>query len=247
MVRFDTYKASAYLVWQLQHSGAIIQEDGGDIIQVRLPAGVTIRIHLIESPIPVYEIRNTLAYNNASGIHTLFLLWCDLLLPLEGDLVEVQDWEMALNALYSERIYAYDVFGGEIFIFPVHYDRQGIYRHIRYGKTVSVRHLVGSVVDARAGSVRGRHYVAGFEERAQTHHQPPHPHAPSQAGALAEAYALLNLQADAEAGDVKTAYRRLARKLHPDVNKAIDATRQMQALNEAYRRIMDTFEDTDDL
>jgi len=42
---------------------------------------------------------------------------------------------------------------------------------------------------------------------------------------------------------VKTAYRNLARKIHPDVNKAPDATAQMQALNEAYRRLMATFED----
>ena len=33
---------------------------------------------------------------------------------------------------------------------------------------------------------------------------------------------------------IQAAYRRLARRLHPDVNRAPDATQRMQAVNEAY-------------
>lgn len=249
MVRFDTYKASAFLVWQLKHAGAIVQEDGGDIIQVRLPTGEIISIHLIESSIPVYEIKATLAYNDANRIHTLFLLWCDMLLPPEGDVVEEQDWEIALTALYGERIYAYDIYGGEIFIFPVHYDRHGQYRHIRYGKTVGMRQLFGGMVETPVNLVRGRHRVAGFAERTHQHHHQHTAHdstgAETASGMLAAAYALLGVPLDAEVEDVKTAFRRIARKIHPDVNRASDATRQMQELNEAYRRIMDAIDDED--
>lgn len=245
MVRLDTYKAGAFLVWQLKHAGAVVHEDGGDIIQVRIPSGEIISIHLIESSIPVYEIKSTLAYNDANQIHTLFLLWCDMLLPPEGDVVEEQDWEIALTALYGERIYAYDIYGGEMFIFPVHYDRHGPYRHIRYGKTVGMRQLFGGVVETLVGIVRGRHRVAGFTERA--HHQ--HQHAPGVPppglGPLVAAYDLLGLAPDAEVEDVKTAFRRIARRIHPDVNKASDATRQMQELNEAYRRIMQAIDDAE--
>jgi hypothetical protein len=243
VVRFDTYKASAFLVWQLKHAGAVIQEDGGDIIQVRIASGETIRIHLIESSIPVYEIKNTLADNDASGIHTLFLLWCDMLLPTEGHVVEKQDWEIALAALYGERIYAYDLYGSEMFIFPVHYDPHGAYHHIRYGKMVGARQLFGEMVETWVGTVRGRHRVAGFAERAHRSQQHMPPADRAGLDALAAAYALLGVRADAEPEDVKTAFRRIARKIHPDVNPSHDATRQMQALNEAYRRIMNAIDD----
>lgn len=250
VVRLDTYKAGAFLVWQLKHAGAVIHEDGGDIIHVGLPTGEEISIHIIESSIPAYEIKSTIAYNHANGVHTLFILWCDMLLPPEGHVVEVMEWEWPLLAVYGERVWAYDIFGGELFIFPVYYDRIGPYREIRYGTTVNMRHLVGGLVETSAPSIKGKWRVAWFAERAkQAHHsQTDDQHQPHPASAmpetLAACYIVLGVALDADAEDVKTAYRRMARKIHPDVNKASNATAHMQALNEAYRRIMQEFEDT---
>lgn len=252
VVRLDTYKASAYLVWQLKHAGAIVHEDGGDIIHVRVPSGDQVSIHLIESIIPAYEVRSTLAYNAANNQHTLFLLWADMLLPPEGHLIEVQDWEWALLALYGERIWAYAVYGGEVFVYPVHYDPYGPYREIRYGKTVSMRHLMGLTVETFSPYLKGKWQVAGFGERTQhahhRHHQPNDAHRDGTAPApmpdsMAACYVLLGVDIDAEPEDVKTAYRNLARKIHPDVNRAANATSQMQALNDAYRRIMEDFDE----
>ncbi len=251
VVRLDTYKASAWLVWQLKHSGATVHEDGGDIIHVGLPSGEAISIHLIESSIPPYEIKSTLAYNDANNQHTLFLMWADMLMPPEGHVVEVQPWEWTMLALYGDRIWSYDVFGGEVFIFPVHYDRHGQYREIRYGDTVSVKHLVGSMVETHFPDMMGKWRVAGFAERSHHQHYQTagngHRSASiPQPGSLAAAFILLGLDAEGlEAEDVKTAFRRIARKIHPDVNRAADATKQMQALNEAYQKIMATFEDKD--
>ena len=56
-------------------------------------------------------------------------------------------------------------------------------------------------------------------------------------------YNILGVKKDAKADDIKKSYRRLARKFHPDVNSAKDATQQMQALNEAYQKIMDQFDE----
>lgn len=248
MVRLDTYKAGAFLVWQLKHAGAVIYEDGGDIIHVGLPTGEAISIHIIESSIPAYEIKSTMAYNDANGVYTLFILWCDMLLPPEGYVVEVVDWEWPLLALYGDKVWAYDIFGGELFIFPVYYDRIGPYREIRYGSTVNMRHLVGGMVETTAASITGRWRVAWFAERSQ-HKQQPANGQPQQdvrsamPETLAACYSVLRVALDADADDVKTAYRKLARKIHPDVNKATNATAQMQAINEAYRRIMEEFED----
>jgi hypothetical protein len=249
VVRLDTYKASAFLVWQLKLSGTTIHEDGGDIIHVGLPTGEEISIHLIESSIQGYEIKGTVAYNHANNVHTLFLLWCDMLLPPEGDVIEVQDWEWPLLALYGDRIWAYDVLGGEIFIFPVFYDRIGPYRQIRYGRTVSARHLMAGMVDATLPFIKGRWRVASFGERTQhAHHKTHYPgdgEVPITAknDPLAVYYAILNIPRDAEPEDVKTAYRSMARRFHPDLNRDANATQHMQSINEAYRKIMDDFED----
>jgi DnaJ domain len=247
VVHFETYKAGAFLVWQLRHAGVSVLEDGGDIIQVKLPSGELVSIHLIESSIPLYEIKNTLVNNEANKMHTLFLLWCDLLLPPEDHVIEPHDWELALLALYGDRIFAYEVFGQEIFVFPVHFEPYKQYRHIRYGETLNMRMLNGVVLDVSLPALKGRWWVAAFRESAQQttaasgekhHHARPAP----VVSQLTAYYSLLGIQTDAAPGAVKTAYRRLARKYHPDTNKSPDATAKMQALNEAYRHIMDSFD-----
>lgn len=48
-------------------------------------------------------------------------------------------------------------------------------------------------------------------------------------------YALLQVDPAAEPEVIESAYRRLARKYHPDVNPAPEAHRRMRAINEAYR------------
>ena len=52
-------------------------------------------------------------------------------------------------------------------------------------------------------------------------------------------YQLLGVDRAATEADIKKAYRRLARKFHPDVNKAPDAQARMQEVNEAYEVLRD--------
>lgn len=49
-----------------------------------------------------------------------------------------------------------------------------------------------------------------------------------------KAAAILGVPADTDEYQVKLAYRKLAKQLHPDVNKAPDATRKFQELSDAY-------------
>lgn len=52
-------------------------------------------------------------------------------------------------------------------------------------------------------------------------------------------YQALGIERDADEDAVKKAYRRLARKFHPDVSKAADAQARMQEINEAYEVLRD--------
>lgn len=53
-------------------------------------------------------------------------------------------------------------------------------------------------------------------------------------------YATLGVTRDASADEIKKAFRKLARKYHPDVSKETDAEKKMQEVNEAYTVLSDT-------
>jgi len=53
-------------------------------------------------------------------------------------------------------------------------------------------------------------------------------------------YQILGVSRDAEKSDIKKAYRKLARKYHPDVNKAANAEDKFKEVNEAYEVLKDT-------
>jgi DnaJ domain len=52
-------------------------------------------------------------------------------------------------------------------------------------------------------------------------------------------YARLNVAPDASAEAIKAAYRHLAKKLHPDINRDASAKAQFQAISEAYNVLSD--------
>jgi curved DNA-binding protein len=52
-------------------------------------------------------------------------------------------------------------------------------------------------------------------------------------------YATLGVARDATADEIKKAFRKLARKYHPDVSKEADAEQRMKAVNEAYSVLSD--------
>src|ERR1700744_5419884 len=53
-------------------------------------------------------------------------------------------------------------------------------------------------------------------------------------------YEVLGVSRDAEDGEIKKAFRRLARELHPDVNKEPDAEERFKEAAEAYEVLSDS-------
>jgi molecular chaperone DnaJ len=53
-------------------------------------------------------------------------------------------------------------------------------------------------------------------------------------------YEVLGIQRSASADDIRSAFRKLARQYHPDVNKASDAEERFKEINEAYAVLSDT-------
>ncbi|MDD6259235.1 MAG: DnaJ domain-containing protein, partial [Erysipelotrichaceae bacterium] len=52
-------------------------------------------------------------------------------------------------------------------------------------------------------------------------------------------YEVLGVSKDASEDDIKRAYRKLAKKYHPDLNKAPDAADKFKEVNEAYEVLSD--------
>ena len=52
-------------------------------------------------------------------------------------------------------------------------------------------------------------------------------------------YEILGVKRDASANEIKSAYRKLARKFHPDVNKTKEAEEKFKDINEAYEVLSD--------
>src|SRR6267154_2922882 len=53
-------------------------------------------------------------------------------------------------------------------------------------------------------------------------------------------YAILGVKKDAGADEIKAAYRRLARKYHPDVSKEKNAEEKFKEMGEAYETLKDS-------
>jgi hypothetical protein len=226
---------------------ASVLHDGFDIVLVELTSGEQIAIHLIERDIDIAYIQAVLEQNAANGRFTLFFLWSAMLLPEHGERYLPYDWMMTLLELYGDKIYAFENYGQNAWLFPVYFEPEpsGLWRQVHYGEAVDMAALHCQVVHTEGGFLNGKWRIATFSaepqprerrQRAGRHHREPQ--RPSRAAIFAY-YDLLGLAYDADAETVKREYRRLALKFHPDYNKAPDATERMQAINAAYAKIME--------
>src|SRR5262245_7315963 len=120
-MRIALSHVNTYLIKGLYRFGAStnVEHNGLDVILATLPTGESVAIHLVERDIDVMEIHNVLARNSNANIHTLFVLWCPMLLPDHGVMYRPYDWMRALLTTYDDKIYAFESEGDNTFVFPV--------------------------------------------------------------------------------------------------------------------------------
>jgi hypothetical protein len=243
-LRIDTFRTGAYLVRKLQAAGARVLHDGGDILLVE-DAGQKISIHLIESALPLYELKTILETNQKDGIHTLCMFWCDALVPDDGAWYEPDESMAAILALHGKKLYAYEYYGSEVFLFPVYFEPHGAQFRVRHGATIERTFLECREVHTAAPGFSGSWRVADFAgQPSEAWWQQRREQEKSRAEKAASPdrvtlyYAVLGVTKDDNAAAVKRAYRMLARRYHPDLNDSPDATARMQAINEAYTWIL---------
>lgn len=247
MVRFDTYNASAHLVRQLESSGvATVTHDGADNVLVELRSGHQISIHLIETRLPLYEIRLMLTESREADIHTLFIVWSSMFLPDDNELFVPEPWMLSLVDLYGGKLYAFDVYGKDIRIFATYFEQvSGTEFRVHYGEDINVTRLGVGVAKMKNPELAGTWLIADFAGVVPPTRKRPqaeakqHYHAPGgkrhHAVKAETPWDILGVAKTAKRDEIKKAFRKLARRYHPDLNTSPDATHQMQRLNVAYQ------------
>jgi hypothetical protein len=251
-MRISLNYVNAYLVKALLRSDVVadIGENGLDIIEVILRSGERVTIYLVERDIDVDLIKATLERDTARHESSLFILWTAMLLPEHGELYRPYDWMSALTSLYGDKIYGFESYGENVYIFPVHFDvhDSGITRQIRYGEHIDVNALKSETIHVH-GHLNGMYRIAHFDpdySTAQQHNDDTAEHENTRRSSRANAtrspiyvyYEVLGIALDADVNTVKKAYRQLAMLYHPDLNKTDEAHERMQAINTAYTQIL---------
>ena len=243
-MRYYTYSVGAYLVNELDIAGAVdkILHDGRDIIHLRLVSGESLMIHLIDSSIPLYEIKNTVTQNTMKGDYTLFIVWSDMLLHDHGTELELEDWHKGLLALYDGKIYGYKIFMQRLYVFPVYFDKIHYTRfhRVRYGDPIDVGGLRCYGVDVNLPEWQGAVCAAAFDGDPDAYHkQRAQQFEAAPPDRLKQYYDVLGIPMDADRETIKAAFRELARQHHPDINtEDEDANEKMQQINVAYGMIL---------
>ncbi|MFP4321774.1 MAG: J domain-containing protein [Anaerolineales bacterium] len=250
-MRLDSNYVRLHVVSELaQAPFATIRYDDFDVVVVDLPDAQAAAVCLMERAIPLQEIISIYRDHEKAGIHTVFLLWCEMLLPNPNTIFEVPDWLRALHALSGNCVYTYKTVGDEVDIFSVYFKPLGYGpEHIvQYGPSIDVKDLGCAWVDISGETLSGRwpmvDFVAGRGAqhiyRARMAHEtyqhvPPPPETPAE---LLAHYMTLGLAPSTNWETIKQAYRRLARQYHPDLNPGHSATARMQAINAAYAMLL---------
>jgi hypothetical protein len=237
-MRFETIIASQFLVTRLDYAQVVRDiRDDGDIILLDLHSGERIMLLLVERIMNLDEVQYHFGKNTKEGIHTLFLLWVDMLLPSDGSEYELDDWMSALLSLHRGKIYGYEVAGRDAFFFPIYMKGNTNKRKVRFGNILNYAAIGASKISTLNPYIFGKWLVGDFDHIEQTYRRHNTEQAAVKANQIWAYYDVLGSAYDANIETLKRAYRTLARLYHPDVNEDSDSDERMKQINEAYQKI----------
>lgn len=214
-------------------SSVRVLDQGALLVDVAQPSfHEEIVIYVLAGELSVGFIKKTLNANTRADRHTLYILSLSLLQEARDDALTSDGLRLLLQG-YAGRIYAYEETVDDVRIVPVEFDSHG---GVQVGPPVHLADLSGDYADFDSDHILGVRKVAGFTRRSfqvsvELAEDDP----------LAPFYALLSVPVSASVSDVKRAYRKLARRFHPDADPSPGATARMQEINEAYTRILERF------
>ena len=209
-------------------------------------------VYVFSQPPKSRVIKVLLRQNSQAGIGTLFLI-DRRLLPADGSIGKLADWQDDLRVMHRGAIYAIDLNADRLGVIQVNFDETMQNREYR------VWHSADFPFDAV--SVRRRQYTSNIkgiwhigeiassrfqrrlnEERArQRFHYRTKQTCPIEqdANGISAAYLALEIEVGAGQDAVKQAFRKLARKYHPDVTKheKAKAEQRFKEVKSAYDQI----------
>jgi hypothetical protein len=209
-----------------------VLDEGALLVTVAQPSfNEDIIIYLLAGELSVGFIKKTLNANTRADKHTLYILALDLI-TADGHSATMSDGLQLLLQAYGNQVYAYSLTAGsKVSIFPVHVDHLG---SLTYGNPVKLADLSVDYTTIDSPYIMGVRKIASFTAR----HFNTTVDIPVD-DPLREFYDVLGVPVTATVDDVKRAYRKKARQYHPDRDKSPGATARMQAINEAYARILE--------
>ncbi len=226
---------SNYLVDNLKHIKKIrsvrVMDEGAILVDVAHPRfHEDIMIYVVAGELSVGFIKKTLNANTNADRHTLYIVSLELIAP-DGLHASMTRGLRLLLEGFAGRIYVYTVMGTQVHIFPVRVDRQG---NLTPESPVRLEDLSGEYATFDDEYLLGVRKIAGFNPQSfSIEIETPVPEY------LVPYFDRLDAPTSATISEVKRAYRRKARQNHPDTDPSPGATERMQAINEAYQRILE--------
>lgn len=248
-MRFDVHTVRCHLVNELLQTPQVkeVWHDGSDVVIMDFKTGESVAVHMIERFMSVDEIAYIFNENAQNKHYTMLILWADMFMPADGQRYEPNDWMITLLQLYGGKIYAYDAWRDEPYIFTVHFQRIPNSREfmVTHGKDVNIGMIGTNTIETTMTGFKGFWRIAkfdGYDGQTTDDFWDADQNAAGERTSVRFYLNLLGLGHDADREQVKRAYRDMARQHHPDLNRDTDTTHKMQRINDAYRRILQYFD-----
>lgn len=249
---------------QVQRFASVdVKDDRYILLRTELAENVV--IYFVDSPLSNRAIQQALRDNTMRGIFSLFVLDI-MLLPQDKERFAPNGFIHTMQTLFHGKVYAYTERAGGLEVQPIllrkedhSNEKKVVYDSPINPAALSCGHVETSFpMQGFWGTANFKAQVEyeGFSFRQRSEHSQRHRsqsydkgrereayhHLNQGGGARKDHYQILGVAINASQAQIRSAYRRLARQYHPDLNASPEAKDRMQEINIAYKALMRQFE-----